>query len=299
MAKNIFDVLDDPYGLNIKFYERYDEKFLWRKASVLISYLTQTDAMWPLINDESDLGETEKTRYVETISAELHFTEAHQFEAFFSLLVAIFQKRPHWLFLTEYHTSEIKRKAQAYIDRRYADASNGLVDGKESFIMGAVFSGYRSDNEQIKANWEQIIDDLDWYIRLLARRYIRAHEYNAYKHGLRVLTGSSYLQWKPDGSNDEGLVLQSENSLQFLKVEKINECNKNKTYIVKKIFKHFDPMASINHIAFMMRALENIKSTRLSRLNNQGQANLSICLSPIDRETLSSLSRNTSWTMTL
>jgi hypothetical protein len=54
-------------------------------------------------------------KFFESLRAEIHFTEMHQFEGFFALLIAIFQEQLDWIYLTDYTTGEMKHAIELYI----------------------------------------------------------------------------------------------------------------------------------------------------------------------------------------
>lgn len=104
-----------------------------------------------------------------------------------------------------------------------------------------------------------------WLLERMAQRYLDGlAEYNSYKHGLRVLTGSNTLtiglESSPGGPG-EGIVEQfhSPDSLTFLEFEKTPEGDKK----VYEVTKHINPSASIFYVSKMSQMAETIRRTRL------------------------------------
>lgn len=285
--------LRDAKDLNLQFYRSYDEAFLYRKAETLMLLVDDVEKYKSALLGE-DSKNFDQRKFVETLNAEIHFTEFHQFEAFFAVLIAIFQDLPHWLYLTTYTSREIKGKVNAFLDRDLKTVSNRLVDNSNDFINSAVYAGFMSDNESIAQRWQENIDNIFWFITRLARKYIEGTEYNAYKHGLRVITGPTFIKFSPTGQPDKGFQYSSDNSIRFLELD---EVEKNK-FQVKETFKHFNPVESINHLYFMYGVLETIKSVRIARINGETKANLN-SFSTLDKDSLNKMRVATKWSMTL
>ncbi len=285
--------LRDAKDLDLQFYRSYDEAFLFRKAETLMRLVDDVEKYKTAVLEED--GENfDQKKFVETLNAEIHFTEFHQFEAFFAVLIAVFQNLPHWLYLTTYTTREIKQKVEAFLEKDIKKASNGFLDNSNEFINTAVYAGFKSDDDTIAKNWQQNLDNINWFITRIARKYLEGTEYNAYKHGLRVITGHTFIKFSPTGQPDKGFQYSSDNSIRFLELD---EVEKNK-FQVKETFKHFNPVESINHLYFMYGILETIKSVRMARINGETKANLN-SFSSLDKDNLNKMRVATKWSMSL
>lgn len=292
MAKKTY-YLKDAKDLDLQFYSRYDDSFLFRKAETLMRLVENVEKYKSaLLEDDSDNFDEQK--FKETLNAEIHFTEFHQFEAFFAVLISGFQNLPHWLYLTTYKSNEIKEKINAFLENDIKTVSNGVVSNSSDFINLAIYAGFKSDDERILQKWQLNIDNVFWFITRLARKYNEGTEYNAYKHGLRVITGPTFLKFSPTGQPDKGFQFESENSIRFLELD---EVEKNK-FQVKETYKHFNPIESINHLYFMCGALETIKSVRMARIKGETKANLNT-FSNLDKDSLNKLRVATKWSMSL
>ena len=103
----------DPRGLDYLFYEALDVDFLPSKAYLLyeiIKHFDEAKSFYAKFQVNLD------SRDVERLSAEIYFTQFQQFEALFALLLAGFQELPHWLYLTQYRTSELKESVKAFME---------------------------------------------------------------------------------------------------------------------------------------------------------------------------------------
>src|SRR5258706_724166 len=121
----------------------------------------------------------------------------HQFEGFFALLIAILPDLSHWIYLTTYATGEIKEAVKLFI-RGDAEALQELTGGKvttySQFVSEAVYTRTRPPEGPKKDNWNENLDNVAWLIKRMAERYTDGIvEYNAYKHGIRVMTGESLI----------------------------------------------------------------------------------------------------------
>ena len=99
---------------NTRFYEGYDEDFLFNKAQLChLAYQNREN----FIDFIGKIGISEKLeeKFYESLRAEVYFTEFHLFESFFALMLAIFQSEPHWIYLTTYQTKEIKEKTELFL----------------------------------------------------------------------------------------------------------------------------------------------------------------------------------------
>src|SRR6266699_6146027 len=152
MAKNPPPyILRNPGQLDRRFYDVFDHKFLFRKAQTLMYLFDQKEQFKELVTKSDEQSENTGSEYLssqdiddkyfEGLRAEVYFTEMHQFEGFFALLLTVFQQLPHWLYLTTYGTSEIKRAIQNYVDGNISAITNGEVNTVEEFVILAVYAG--------------------------------------------------------------------------------------------------------------------------------------------------------------
>jgi hypothetical protein len=294
VAKPTF-VIRDPQGLDLRFYQSFDNSFLLNKAETLL-FIAENYEKYKEFAAENGGGEEGiDKKFAETLRAEVHFTEFHQFEGFFALLIAMYQTLPHWLFLTTYETREIKEKVKALIEGDIKVVTNGQFDSVNDFLDLSVYAGFRSNAPEKAEKWKTNLGNIAWMLKRMAEKYDEAIEYNSYKHGLRVLTGHTYLRIHPSDNASGGFGFASDDSLRFLEVEKLEGQD---TYrVVSEVFKHFNPIESINHIGFMSAILETIKSTRLASLKGETGANLNIFIN-MNKDELVKMRTVTKWSLT-
>jgi hypothetical protein len=297
----------DPNKFNLRFYQRYDENFLYNKALTLAVVLANAERFKAQVAEYQDIDPNRvDDKFFESLQAELHFTEMHQFEGFFALLIAVFQEQPDWIYLTDYTTREMKDAIKLFIAGRshIKTLSNEKVETEREFISNAVYDSYMPQGEEQNDSWNANLDNIAWLIRHMAERYIAGSEYNAYKHGLRVMTGQSSFGLRlenPPGTpvGPLRILSSSKDSLSYLEVKEqvmllpqdyqtqqengmeqsnatqpcgVSQSKEEKNQIkVKRVYettKHFNPQESLTYLSIMNRLLSTIKRTRLAYFND-------------------------------
>ena len=273
-------IIRDHGQLNQRFYDAFDHKFLYRKAQTLMFLVDKQEQFKELvkqaeetskdIEDNPILSQDINEKYFEGLRAEIYFTSMHQFEGFFALLLAMFQKLPHWLYLTTYTTREIKKAIQCYVDDDIPTVTNGIVNSAQDFIIGGMYSGFYSEDLRDNSELNESIEATDWFIKRMGKLYLEATEYNAYKHGLRVLTGHSTLsaQLSDAAGNPQGqsfILGDSEDSLSFLELEDKGEGGQTVVHVTK----HFNPKESFEQIGIMQLILDEVMRTRIARVKQE------------------------------
>lgn len=147
-------IIRNPGQLNKRFYDGFDHNFLYRKAQTLAFLLDQQENFKSLVKqaeenykDREDaplLSEDVNEKYFEELRAEIYFTEMHQFESFFALLLAYFKEVPDWLYLTTYKTEEIKAAIQDYVDNNISAVTDGKADNAHFFLVYAMYAEFYS-----------------------------------------------------------------------------------------------------------------------------------------------------------
>lgn len=279
----------DPTRLDRKFYDGYDERFLHRKITVLGAFLDNPELLEQFVI--SDDGADAIERFKHSLAAEIYFSEFHQFECFFAMLMAPFQELPHWIYLSTYSTASIKQKLHLFLDERFEALSNNLIRERNEFLRHAIYAGV-TDSQPNHESWTDTFENLWWVIHRMAKKFLDATEYNSYKHGLRVISASSSFAICPEpsfASRPEQLdlskatVFGSSNSISHLFFEK----RKDGTQVSIET-KGFNPNESRANIQIMVGILANIKRIRLAILG--GKTGVEITKFPsVDKEALCAL----------
>jgi hypothetical protein len=216
----------DDDELNRRFYQRFDENFVFNKALALACILEDQEKFKLLTAEYQDIDSSRiNDKFFETLRAELHFTEMHQFEGFFALLIAIFKGLPHWIYLTTYHTSQIADAIHQFIEKDIKTLTGEIAKNDREFVSMAVYATYEPQEGSFKEQWGENLDNIAWLIRHMAERYMESKaEYNSYKHGLRVMTGESSFGKAlngPDGTpvGPSRIIAYSEDAFGYLEFE--------------------------------------------------------------------------------
>ena len=306
MAKNTpVYIVRNPGQLERRFYDGFDHKFLFRKAQTLMYLFEQREQFKELLTKGEEQSENTGSEYLnsqdidekyfEGLKAEVYFTEMHQFEGLFALLLAPFQELPDWLYLTTYKTGQIKQAVQNFLDRQIKAITQDKVDNKKDFIIHAVYAGFPLSDE----NREATLENITWFLERQAKRYLEAVEYNAYKHGLRVLTGPSHFSLRLNDANGvphgPAYVLgASEDAFSFLELEDKGEGG----LTVVEVNKHFNPEESFLNLYTMQVLLGEVKKTRLARITGETQIEI-LTVPTLDKDKIQSLRKFFTWRLTV
>jgi hypothetical protein len=251
--------------LNLVFYNRYDENFLFNKSLALwfvsLNDETISEKFKGFISGYGMGGEDDEKRRL-SLRAEVYFTVFLQFEALFALLIAKFQAEPHWLYLTNYSTTEIKDQIKNFLSHDISKLTNGTVDTVEDFISQSVYSNLVTpeNNPNSVAAWQTNLHNISYILERIARRYSDdLKEYNGYKHGLRITR-----------SNDVQLQIPRMQPLKFKEtigyIDFADDAG-NKTTI--EVVKTIAPEQSFYEMHLMQRMLRIIKVFRLAELKGE------------------------------
>jgi len=279
----------DSVRLDLEFYSDYDERFLFRKVTLLEIALYNPELLRDVFGGEQDADERERTRHA--LAAELLFTELHQFESFFAILIARFQELPHWIYLSTYSTGEIKEKAKLFVEGEFGGLSGGLASDRDGFLRLAVYNGLGADDAD-QNSWRTTFENLWWLICRMARKYLAATEYNSYKHGLRMMSATSCLAVAKSGSDlSSSHVIEAPHSITHLRLDK-----EQSGTAVSIETKEFNPEESCAHVRIMTDILTNIK--RIRRAVIAGQARVEITkFGVVDKDGLRALTASKSWSL--
>src|SRR6266702_6013438 len=187
-----YNILGTGHAQNLRFYERYDEHFLFNKVVTFLYIIDEGEPTIKQIEERlvANGGASFSERYLESIRAEIFFTALHQCETFFALLIAPFQPLQHWLYLTIYETQEIKQAVEQIIANKIGDITGGRITTIQDFIKVAVYMEVMATEPQFASRWDENIDNVAWLVTRIGEFFLKYDRaYNSYKHGLRVMTG--------------------------------------------------------------------------------------------------------------
>jgi hypothetical protein len=285
----------DPGELNLAFYQKFDPGFIDTKAGTLWFIDQHRESFCEFVKNCNGLTEVLNDDYYHTLQAEIHFAFFHQCETLFALIFAAFQKLPHWLYLTTYETREIKRRVRQYIDRDFSEIGGRAITDARSFLNWGVYSGATVTQPPPGKTWDGALDNLDHFLCHVAERYLAGTEYNAYKHGIRMLRGKQEFKVYPrDNPDTPSLALESDNALTYLELRKDDERGQT----VHQTVKFFKAKEDYAHIQMLAKLAESIKNTRIEKYGGSAKREI-IAFFDLDREQLIELSEVTTWTLSL
>lgn len=186
------------------FYQTYQKDYHKVKAIYLKKMLDRL----PKYGKEffgKDLNEDDLTEFRRTLKSDLRQTYFHAIETFFELFFALNPKGKH-KYEDEYvlfaltnsnwqdtykRIKEIAENENAldFLDERIMFLGYDITIGQYLFYMG-IFSTEKFSEEIFEAIKESI-EAIKYGIRIIATDFINREEYNAYKHGLRIIPSAS------------------------------------------------------------------------------------------------------------
>ena len=263
---------------DLVFYEGYDPYFILKKAVTLLAIYKNAPAFAELTDSWGCPIKASDEEHLGAIATEIHCSVFHQSEALLALLLAEHHPLPHWVYLTTYSNAEIKTAAQNIDSGNFSKMTNGKAVTMEDLVCGGVFSGIRPSGDD-EERWKQSVEDIGWLIGQVAQLYIAGNEYNSYKHGLRVVSGSCTFAVKPTNREEFSPIISMRHSLTYLELyEELNG------YTAQRVTKELNPEYSFAVIDCVAQVLWTIRQTRIARITRDCSSLFALT---IDREKLS------------
>lgn len=212
------------------FYRDYQKDYHRIKANYLKSMLDDTKKYGLSIFGENMLkDDIDDFRLV--LKSDLRQTYFHAIETVFELLFALSPKKDT---VTEYYDftlhfrltysnwSETYRKikdiatidsALDFLDQSIDFTDRKITVGQYLFYMG-IFYQSNFENE-LKAKVENSIESIKTTLRIIAREFVNREEYNAYKHGLRIVPSLTQITLVPLDDEIDELNFDLSDSMSF------------------------------------------------------------------------------------
>jgi len=118
----------------------------------------------------------------------------------------------------------------------------------------------------LRGKWDENLAMVAWLVRRMAQRYLEGDEYNAYKHGLRLMTGPHGIEISEQG--DDGVLstpiwgASTDNSITYLEMKDAGEGGKT----LYEVTKHFNPAESFAYLTLMHQMLQTTVRIRRALL---------------------------------
>lgn len=255
--------------LNITFYQNYDENFLFNKVLAVWFAIHDTDETKGKFKDfvaKYGMSDEDENKRLLSLKVEVYFSVFLQFEALFALLIAHFQTDPHWLYLTNYTTGEIKDKIDHFLAGNIAEMTDGKINNAPDFISESVYSNLVAPtDEHSKIGWEKNLNNIDFILRQIALTYSdNLKAYNSYKHGLRMRTSNdAALQMgRPPA---DSITINIGEIISYIGFDK----EKDGTDVTVEFVRSFEPQKAFYAMYLMRRLLRTVKIFRIAKLKDE------------------------------
>ena len=227
------------------FYQTYQRHYHLIKAKIIKQMLdnphTYAKGILTEVNGDDHLEEI-----IRALKSDLRQTYFHAIETFFELFFAINPKNKKYyddekvlFYLTNSNwnasykkVSEIAAQESAldFLNEKIRFNDNDITIGHYLFYMGIFQSGNFPSElfEEIRSS----IEAIKYGIQIIANDFIDREEYNAYKHGLRIIPSVSKLEFSNVATQETELEWDLSDSMSFyLKTQ-----NRNEVKVVTKLF---------------------------------------------------------------
>jgi hypothetical protein len=242
------------------FYEAYDALFLVRKARLLYRVYEDSIASSSASRNGDASPARDEVELRTLLATELHCAAYHQTEALIALILAEYQDKPDWVYLTTYGNSEPKEAAKA-MAKRVVTIPHTTASNLRQLVKEGVYANWDLSKTEFAAVWDTSIQSIMALLEIVSEQFVDGHEYNSYKHGLRVVLGSAALGIAPDGTtHNVSTVAAMPHAMTFLQIEKLG-----KDYGAHTVTKEVKPEYSLEVIECMGSLLTTIKTFRLAR----------------------------------
>jgi hypothetical protein len=246
------------------FYDKYLTNYHWNKA-LYIKKILDDVSKYEVDFFGRTLSETDRDEIQKTLKADLRQTYFHAIETVFELFFALNPQNHTELddrfvlfrmtnanWTQNYRTIQKIAKEADYLEFLSDEIDfmgNKISIGHYLFYMG-IFSKEKFP-EEVFSQIDESIEAVKYGLRILAQDFSGKDEYNAYKHGLRIIPATSKLM-AADAKTMEVKVEWdiSEGMSYYLKTKKADELT-----VVTQLF---DPERDFQMISFCSNLIEHM-----------------------------------------
>lgn len=122
----------DMNQADLTFYRGYDSEFILKKAMALKAIYMHPARFTEFTKSVNCDMEAEEPGFRGALVTELHCAAFHQIEGMLSLLLAEYQDRPDWVYLTSYGNSDMKKAAKLIAAGDYGGITNQIHKALQS-----------------------------------------------------------------------------------------------------------------------------------------------------------------------
>ncbi|NBC28281.1 MAG: hypothetical protein GVY08_15575 [Bacteroidetes bacterium] len=263
------------------FYKQFPYKYWLFKAEMLHEMIERDESNF---NDKDGnleaLGGSSK-EFQQMLKYELHFTYYHQAEALFELIFALekvmSESKYVWLEMSQYKPRDMQRFTKKI--QRLANGSDelrtkkvNLTDGREiSFYEWLIYDAFvpeiKKSEEQVKVSTEKVDDILLFAAKDLSDK----KEYNAFKHGMRVLHLFDHFKIGDKEKNKFELNFDLKNSFTYVNYPKNKQRSDGKAGDVQAVTKGYSPKQDLMKIKLITMLMTGIIEVRKMRFFGTGR----------------------------
>lgn len=263
------------------FYKEFPYKYWLYKAEMLYKMIESEETTFHDKDGNLEaLGGSSK-EFQQMLKYELHFTYFHQAEALFELIFALEEVMGEsnyvWLEMSQYKSGDMQRFAKKI--KKLAKGNDylrtkkvSLTDGREiSFYEWLIFDCFvpkiEKDEEQVRISTDKVDDIIKFASKDLADK----KEYNAFKHGMRILHLFDNFNIIDKEDNKFDIKFDLKNSFTYVNYPKDKQRSDGKAGDVQAITKGYNPRQDLLKIKLITMLMSGIIEIRKMRYFGKGR----------------------------
>ncbi len=219
--------------------------------------------------------------FQQMLKYELHFTYYHQAEALFELIFALEkvmgESKYVWLEMSQVKYSDMRRFREKI--NRIANGSDelsskkvNLTDGRDiSFYEWLIFDAFVPELEIREDSVNISTKKMDEIILFAAKDLSDNKEYNAFKHGMRILHLFDHFSIKDKEKNKFEFKFDLKNSFTYVDYPKDKQRKDGKAGDVQAVTKGYNPKQDLLKIKFITLLMTGIIEVRKMRFFGNGR----------------------------
>lgn len=245
------------------FYKIFPYNYWLFKAEMIKSMLENGERFQDSEGNLKKLGGDLK-QYQQMLKYELHFTYYHQAEALFELIFALekLDNKHVWLILSKPEKGQMRKFAQkvSHIAKNSSELKDKMVDltdgSKIPFYEWLLYDAFQHGIEE--DNLKITLEKVDDIIQMTAKDLTDKGQYNAFKHGMRVLPLLKKFSVSDKEQEKTYMNFDLDNSFTYLEFPKEDEEKGIKKGDIQEITIGYSPeqdMLKINLITMLMTGI--------------------------------------------
>lgn len=263
------------------FYKKFPYKYWLFKAEMLYNMIESGEKDFHDKDGNIEALGGNVKEYQQMLKYELHFTYYHQAEALFELVFALervlHESEYVWLEMSQYKPGDMRRFAKK-INRisKGSDELRGkkidLTDGtKISFYEWLIFDVFVPEMEKTEQQVKTSIEQVDSIVQLAANDLAEKKEYNAFKHGMRVLHVFKKFNISDSENQKFDINFDLKNSFTYINYPKEDKEKGTNEGDIQAITKGYNPKQDLLKIKLITLLMAGIIESRKARFFGNGK----------------------------